>query len=411
MKPFRFYTATGPDDLGRSVTVIRSRSTAFPFSVCRVDKRKTQAVWIGLVLWFVLAGHGFVCAQPPITVSSDLSKSLDSWTLPSSEGIRAELETWSRSLQKNGMPSETETILAEGILADWKTTAKFSGKELFDKTIDSMRRLSPAIESYLEACNSLAWKELPFGEPLVLPQIPLQIYLGDSNSSKYLVGTLRYYLALRLVQARLYDEAAPILDELTSQNSVDPLGVLIHRAIVCNQLSKTTEGLEAITAYRQAEKNETNIPRRFTELAKLLEFDLNQQRESQENPQKISRQMNDVRRRLGKGKTDDDTQQAEKDVMKSLDRLIEKIERQCEQQCQQGDGEGQQANKPADDSRLLKQKGPGNVDRRDFDPAGNWGDLPPKEREETLLKIEKEFPAHYRDIIEQYFREMATRNN
>jgi acyl-CoA reductase-like NAD-dependent aldehyde dehydrogenase len=95
--------------------------------------------------------------------------------------------------------------------------------------------------------------------------------------------------------------------------------------------------------------------------------------------------------------------------LKSLDQLIEKIEEQAQKQNQNNNqsDQGQQANKPADDSRILKQKAPGNIDRRDFNSEGQWGDLPPHEREEALLRIEKGFPAHYRDIIEQYFREMA----
>lgn len=308
-----------------------------------------------------------------------------------------------------------EATIRSEILASWpagenaETSQIQGGKALFDRTIESMRKASKPIADYLDSCDKLAWQELPFGESVVLPKIPLHAYLDEGGTSKYLSASLRYYLALRLVQARFYDEAAPILDELKPENSVDPTGVLLHRAVVANHLAEIDKGLEAISAFRQSEEKDSAIPRRYTELAKLLEFDLNRSKEhEQENPEKISRKMDDVRRRLGKGKTDKDTQQAEKDVMKSLDKLIEKIEQQAQQQAQNASDQGQQAQNPADDSRLLQQKGPGNVDRREFDPAGDWGDLPPKEREEALLKIEKEFPAHYRDIIEQYFREMAS---
>ena len=44
-------------------------------------------------------------------------------------------------------------------------------------------------------------------------------------------------------------------------------------------------------------------------------------------------------------------------------------------------------------------------------PIGNesgWGNLPPKERQEALQQIGKDFPAHYRDMIEQYFRKLAS---
>jgi len=34
--------------------------------------------------------------------------------------------------------------------------------------------------------------------------------------------------------------------------------------------------------------------------------------------------------------------------------------------------------------------------------------LPPKQREEALQQLGKDFPAHYRAAIEQYFRRIAS---
>lgn len=405
---------------------------------------------------------GNVCSTTFAQKSEPKTKT--AWTVPEPQLIRLELEHWAQALQRSEQTTEKKSastdeakpegptafdLVYQDVLASWDFVTKLSGQETFDKLVESMRRLSPAIGNYLKTCDALAWRELPFGQPLVLPQLPLQAHLGLSlglsqstnpmleglmsgdltdNAKRpgHLVATLRYYLALRLVQARLFDEADTILDEMTPENSVDPAGVLITRAIVCNHLSQSEKGLAAIQDFRaftggamdrgSTEENagfnpgETIVPRRFVELAKLLEFDLKKQKESEDNPQQISRKMDDVRRRLGKGRTDDDTQQAEQDVMKSLERLIEKIEKQCEQQ-DSLDGEGRQGNQGADDSRRMAQKAPGNIDRRDFKDESDWGNLPPKEREETLLKIEKEFPAHYRDIVEQYFREMASQNH
>ncbi|MDR1290015.1 MAG: hypothetical protein LBK06_02315, partial [Planctomycetaceae bacterium] len=97
------------------------------------------------------------------------------------------------------------------------------------------------------------------------------------------------------------------------------------------------------------------------------------------------------------------------DILKSLEKLIEKVEKQAKKS-KSGEGEkgdSLQSNDPAKDSDLLGGKAPGNVDRRDFEQSGGWGNMPPKDREAALSKIEREFPAHYRDIIESYFREMA----
>jgi len=302
------------------------------------------------------------------------------WNVPETDVVRAELAPY---------------LQGEETLSDATT-----GVARFDEVIGILRRSSVPIRQYLDRCDSLAWQELPFATSLTLPQTPLDAHVGSTH---YLFGSLRYYLALRLVHARLFDEAKIVLAELTPENSIDPAGVLMTKAVVFHHFSEKEEGLAALKHFQEI-ADRGNVPRRYTELAKLLHFDW-EKKSREDDPEKIARQMNDVRRRLGKGRTDDDTQEAEKDVLESLEKLIQKLEEQAQKQSQPGGGG--QANSPAEDSYRIPQKGPGNVDRREFSPGDNWGNLPPKERDEALLKIEKEFPAYYRDIIEQYFREMA----
>ena len=52
-------------------------------------------------------------------------------------------------------------------------------------------------------------------------------------------------------------------------------------------------------------------------------------------------------------------------------------------------------------------RGPGEVDRKPIGAKSGWGDLPPKQRQEALQQIGKDFPSHYREVIEQYFRKLA----
>ncbi len=52
-------------------------------------------------------------------------------------------------------------------------------------------------------------------------------------------------------------------------------------------------------------------------------------------------------------------------------------------------------------------KGPGNVDQKRLKNEEDWGNLPPKERQEALQQISKDLPAHFRDVIEEYFRKLA----
>ena len=311
-----------------------------------------------------------------------------SWSVPGADVIQTELVPFLRG--ENKVPAHLSSEIS-------------SGAARFEEVIEILRRSSAPIRNYLEQCDHLAWQELPFAQPILLPQTPLNAHTGEGETN-YLPGALRFYLAQRLVHARLFEEAKKVLEDLTPENSIDPAGVLLLKAVVFHHFSQKEEGIAAFKEFQAIAKQES-VSRRAAEVAKLLQFEW-ERNAREEDAEKIARQMNDIRRRLGQGRTDDETQETEGDVLKSLEKLIEQLEQQQQRQSQRGN-EGQQSNNPAEDSERLTGKGSGNVDRRDFAPGDNWGDLPSKEREEALLKIEKEFPAFYRDVIEQYFREMA----
>ena len=54
--------------------------------------------------------------------------------------------------------------------------------------------------------------------------------------------------------------------------------------------------------------------------------------------------------------------------------------------------------------------GPGDVDSKQLANKRRWGDLPPKERQEALQQLGKEYPSHYRSVIEEYFLKLAQDN-
>jgi len=64
-----------------------------------------------------------------------------------------------------------------------------------------------------------------------------------------------------------------------------------------------------------------------------------------------------------------------------------------------------------EDSKAAGGSGPGEVEQRDTGSAKDWGDLPPKQRQEALQQIGKGLPSHYRQVIEEYFRKLARDGN
>jgi hypothetical protein len=149
-------------------------------------------------------------------------------------------------------------------------------------------------------------------------------------------------------------------------------------------------------------------PRRYVAVAYLLQADLNSLEE--ETLDHIARRMEDVQRRLDLGRAGPKVRKVEDGVIESLDKMIKKIEDEQDKQ-NQSQPNSLQSTRPADVSRPAGGNAPGNVTKKDIGHKSGWGDLPPKEREEALQQMGRDFPPHYRDAIEEYFRKLATQDN
>ena len=121
--------------------------------------------------------------------------------------------------------------------------------------------------------------------------------------------------------------------------------------------------------------------------------------------------MDDVQRRLKLAQPGQKTQNVEEQVVKLLDDLIRQME-EDQNQSKAGAGGGSSKGSPlspADDSRIHGMKAPGEVDPKSMKPGADWGNLDSKQRAKVENLISRDFPAHYRKTIEEYFRKLATR--
>ncbi|MEO1619374.1 MAG: hypothetical protein AAFV88_26315, partial [Planctomycetota bacterium] len=170
---------------------------------------------------------------------------------------------------------------------------------------------------------------------------------------------------------------------------------------------------EALQDLRALLENEDACPVRFSRLAKLMVADIKPLKE--DSLDEIARLMTDVSRRLDLGRSNEKVEDQEQKIIDKLTKLIDKLEEQQQQQQQQqqqgggGSSNGQSGqDSPMDDSRVAGANGQGNVKKKDIGDDPGWGNLPPAERKETLQKISRDLPTHYRDAIEAYFRKRAT---
>ncbi|HEX3727559.1 MAG TPA: hypothetical protein VHV08_15000, partial [Pirellulales bacterium] len=197
-----------------------------------------------------------------------------------------------------------------------------------------------------------------------------------------------------------------VLGELKTDQVVDPATLLFYQAVVHHGAMNRDAGLAAVARLLE---NEALLPKRYVSVAQLMQADLEGLKD--ESLDHIARRMDDIRRRLDLGRAGPKVRTVEDGVIASLDKLIDQVEKQQQAAAaaaaKSGRGTARPSN-PMPDSRPAELKGPGEVANKPIGDTSGWGDLPPRQRQEALQQIGKDFPAHYRDVIEQYFRKLAT---
>ncbi|MDO4856535.1 MAG: hypothetical protein Q4A17_01150 [Thermoguttaceae bacterium] len=217
--------------------------------------------------------------------------------------------------------------------------------------------------------------------------------------------------AIDLVRADRFEQALEILTKLdpesfSDENPSQAAEYWFYRAVCEHQLFQKdacTKSLDQLDAL--AEKPDFELPARFSALSRLMRKDLETLKD--ESLEMISRRMKGVERQLGHGNGDEKVQKSEEEIVEMLDSMIEELEEQARQQQKRMQSRSLKPGKPMGDAKIAGGKGPGNVTRRDLDFSKAWGSLPEKEREEVLQQLGRDFPPHYRDAIEQYFKRMA----
>jgi len=218
------------------------------------------------------------------------------------------------------------------------------------------------------------------------------------------------YFGRYLSQRRFYDEALYVLEEVDPANVVDPASYFFFRAVCEHHLLMKTEGLASVNNLLS---NTEDVPVRYSTVAKLMKYDLDALKE--ESLDQVSRMMRDVERRLALGRGGQKVQKIEDEIIASLDKIIKKKEE--EQQGGGGGGgegsakgaKGNQPNGAAQDSVIKGSTAPGEVDDKKIGVKSGWGSLPPKEAARAKNLINRKFPTHYRQAIEQYFKKLAKR--
>jgi hypothetical protein len=341
----------------------------------------------------LLSGVGAYCQA-----DSGLEKKA-TWIWPSSDQLNSEFSNY---LNSSNVASADISAQAIRSWNDSSSTAK--GPQLLEDWVHIMADVNQPLAQWLTQLGSGV-------EVKKSGEVRAEFEQMSKDLPTYFQNNLRLFVGRYLTQRHFYDEAIDVMEPLTLEQVVDPSTLLFCRATAYHHLLRRDDCISTIDTLLQ---REGELVSRYAVLAKLMKADI--QPMEQDSLDEIARLMKDVQRRLDLERSGKVVRDQEDSIVEKLDKKIDEIEEQLQQQQQQmqmaqqskGDQQKQSQGSPMQDSMIAGDSGPGNVDKKDIGKLSGWGDLPPAQRQEALQKMTQDLPSHYREIIEAYFKRLAS---
>lgn len=307
---------------------------------------------------------------------------LRAWSL---EELRSRIDTWLAEVDiTDGQRAEIESILTD------EKMARARGPEMLLNLADIIAVVDADAKEVVDLCKQ--------NNPHVVP--PEFAFLTNQDTPALVRDNVRLLYGRWLCQERYFDECLVQLDGLDVNEVADPGSLLFYQSVAFHRLSMKEPGLESLAKLMN---DVGDRPHRYDALAEIMHQDLTALEGG--SLDEISRWMDDVERRLDLGRTGTKVRGVEDQIVQGLDKIIEELEKQ-----KKGGGNGPgnlRPNSPAQDSSIKGGSGPGEITQSNIGSEDGWGTLPPKDRQEALQQIGKEFPPQFRAHIERYFRRLA----
>lgn len=309
-----------------------------------------------------------------------------SWSQPSADAVRGQLDEW---LATQDVDDPTRAQIEQVWLSGdqpWKAAG------VLGQIAETVALVDERARELVTACHQDHVGIVP----------PAFEILADEDLAPVARNNLKLLAARWYAQQGLYDEAIEQIGDLKAGDVADPASLLFYQAVAYHWLMDKEKCLPVIA---QLFENRESLPRRYVAMGELMEADLKPLKT--DSLDEVARLMDDIGRRLDLARAGKKVRKQEDDVIAKLDKMIEELEKQRQQQQQAGAAGGSNPSQPMPDSMPGGGSGPGDIDPKKVGSRSGWGDLPPKERQEALQQVGKDFPSHYREVIEEYFRKLA----
>jgi hypothetical protein len=308
------------------------------------------------------------------------------WTVPLASAVRADMFKWLDASKLD----DSVRKQADGLWPNGEDDPP--DRDLLPRVVKTIALVDPQTRGLVDLS----------AKPKSPGPLPTFAFLTDDEKPAFERNNLRLWYGRWLALERLYDESLTQLSGLEPSDVVDPASLLFFQATDNQWLLQKEPGLKTLSRLLE---RKVELPRRYAQMAVLMQSDLAALKD--ESLDHIDRRMRDVESRLDLGHAGNKVRGVEDGIIASLDKLIEDQEREPGFPCPFENRPFRSgARSPAPDSARLKGTGPGEVVKKPIGTHSDWGDLNPKERQEVLQSIGKEYPSHYRDIIEQYFKRL-----
>jgi len=359
-----------------------------------------------LKVYFALASLALASGQllpttQSLAIDTDMRRSA-TWSWPVREQVDTKLADYFKTRTEWNQPSIQVKALWD------RFESQTRGPGLLDAVMATLAAADSRIELLLTGLDSTR------SERNTSATVSAATWI-ESELPGWIQSNIHLAIARALANEQLYDESLEQIELADISEVVDPSTWLFYKAICHHHLLQRDDCMATVTKLLE---HESELVSRYAITAKLMKTDIEPMKE--DSLDEISRLMKDVERRLELGRTGTVVREQEKQIVEKLDKMIEKIEDQLQQQQQQQQQQAQQGQdgkggkggggqgKPMDDSRIAGGSGPGDVDPKTLKDRNGWGDLPPAQRQEALQNITKDLPSHYREVIEAYFKRLAT---
>lgn len=278
-------------------------------------------------------------------------------------------------------------------------------RTVLDRVADSLALGNSEVATLLETARK---HDAP--APAIVPAV-----LKDAKQDAFFRSNVAVAFAKAAATKKVYEEALDALSAVSPEAVVDPSSYFFFKAVAEHATMKRDLATNSIVRLLD---DVTDAPDRYKMVATLMFFDMQAWAADPKDLSNIEKLMDNSGRRLDLGRAGEKTQDIQKKIVFRLDELIKEMENKCKGgqcnggNCPNGGNPGQNGNTinpnaPAQDSSLMGGQGPGKVDDKKLRMAAEvWGTLTPEKRAAIVDEINRDLPAKYKPMIDEYFKSL-----